>query len=109
MTFRVGQEVVCVNDTLGAFSVPGYSYSGELHGLRKGQIYTIRAIVVDIAPPWPGVGLYLNEIDRGIMPHRGFEPPYVAARFRPIVKTDISLLEEIARKVTQGKRVKIDA
>lgn len=88
MAFRVGQEVVCVDDNNnGQYDAPGYKFDGQLDGLTRGQVYTVREIV---ACPLSitGVGVRLNEIVR---PRE--DTPYCDARFRPIVKTDISIFE----------------
>jgi hypothetical protein len=88
-----GQKVVCVdvdywypNGTI----VNRRAVVADLHGLRKGQVYTVRG---DAGPCWidgqPTV--YLEEIIRPL--HRGdcIEVGYFACRFRPVVdrKTEL--------------------
>ena len=94
MAFRVGQEVVCVDDTCHPKYLPlGYVAAPTgLDGLRKGQTYTIREISSEWAG-FPFLCLRLNEITRPVFNSSDGEPPYCAARFRPIVKTDISIFE----------------
>lgn len=99
--FHVGMQVVCVGN---GKKRPIGSPTKRL--VTKG-IYTIREIKSH--PSWNGLlGLLFEEVTNPIH-SSGWEYSYDSTCFRPIVKTDISLLEEIARKVTQGKRVKIDA
>lgn len=73
MTFRVGQKVVCVDD-----SRPVVGWAKQW--LRKGNIYEIRSIE-------PDGDIHLIEIAR----ESG--TPFYHSRFRPIVerKTDISI------------------
>jgi hypothetical protein len=78
MTFRPGQQVICVDDT-----TPPEQYLG----IRAGETYTLR---------WVGehmnyiggsyIGVRLEGVDRGVCPQFGEEdPPFRAARFRPVV------------------------
>lgn len=86
MTFRVGQKVVCINDDPNAFYPAG---RGDLDGLMKGCIYTVREIgLIGYAGH---ACVRLEELRR---PDKyDNDCPYAAARFRPIVerKTDISI------------------
>ena len=80
--FHVGMRVVCVNDDpslVRAF----YSgnLNGEMHGLQKGKVYTIRRIGVDELSGSPTVWLF--EITRPTRFKRSVEPGYYALRFRP--------------------------
>jgi hypothetical protein len=108
--FHVGQKIVCVDDLddislaekLGLFIV------GDLDGLTKGAIYTIRALITD-----PVTGVYcarLHEIHRQPMPYRGgtFEVGFRITRFRPVVekKTDISIFTRILDDVSKRETVK---
>lgn len=94
--FYVGQEVVCVNDGVihpGVFNL-------NLHGLKKDEIYTIKEIYFN--PVFGQTDIVLNEIIRPVAatsPTKGFW----VGRFRPIVKTDISIFEAML------KPVKVDA
>ena len=72
MAFRVGQEVVCVDDT------PNPCF--DRCSLKRGQIYTIIFISDD------GLGVCVAEAE----PHPDAKD-FFASRFRPIVKTDISI------------------
>jgi hypothetical protein len=103
MTFRVGQKVVCVDarctdEYTSPFLVGRFSnakFIGDMDGLERGVIYTVRA--VGSYPTAPGMlSLWLVEIVRPVIsldeaPYG--EPPFAAARFRPVVerKTDISI------------------
>lgn len=97
MNFRVGQKVVCVNDAPDSFVLPGIHYSeiAALDGLTKGKVYTVRNVVVRPADMSPGI--WLEEIYRppnlGDVLHYGGECPFAAARFRPLVETDISIFQ----------------
>lgn len=81
MTFRVGQKVVCVDDSPDRF--------GRELGVVRGEIYTIRAVLE--RQGWQGV--LLVEVDPGSA------AGWYASRFRPVVerKTDISVFHEILR------------
>jgi hypothetical protein len=87
--FYVGQEVVCVDDdAIAKYCIRGPIYVGDLDGLTKGNIYTIRAISLDPVCVCPA--LFLEQIVRSSLfgePEIGF----ASRRFRPVVKTDISI------------------
>jgi hypothetical protein len=108
--FHVGQKVVCVDV---AYAYRGRvvkrrdghvaPFNGSLHGLCKGQVYTIAAIDPPSYPEFiQEQELVLAEIDRGCPITRGFR----ASRFRPLIerKTDISVFTEMLTPST--KRVK---
>lgn len=104
MAFRVGQKVVCVDDTVHEeWHVPGYEYTGCLDGLKSGQIYTIRDIGYSDFDR--AMVVRLEEIKR---PDDGLyeESPYRAERFRPIVegKTDTGMV--ILRKLLTDTKIK---
>lgn len=92
MTFRVGQEIVCVD-----VSPAGAHFTGLAPRLVKGQVYTVAA-----------VGL-THPMDPDLLPcirvfeDVGHDSPIWAHRFRPIVerKTDISFAHEILRKASR--------
>lgn len=87
MAFRVGQKVVCVNDT----DQPAYAKKVKLDG-----IYVVRSIA-----DFPeGCGLRLKGI-RNRHPFDKVEPAYHVWRFRPLV--DISDLEAIVAEQLKGK------
>lgn len=75
MAFRVGQEVVCVDDELAL----------DL-GLKKGNFYTIASF--HPAPPHSR-----DQSDRVKLVETGPIQQWWQCRFRPIVKTDISIFE----------------
>jgi hypothetical protein len=89
MTFRIGQKVVCVDES-------GAKRGGSL-GLRKGAIYTI----VSVGEFWDGIGVDLAELPAPMI--HGHHQAYNAARFRPIVehKTDIGFAHEILCKASK--------
>ncbi len=94
MTFRVGQRVVCVDAEAHGRYTP-WAHSGELDGLRRGAIYTIRKIGIYNESPI----VLLEEISRptrGGWEHYG-EIGYHPARFRPIVerKTSIEVFQRM--------------
>ena len=88
MTFRVGQEVVCIDNSYFkklASNAPEYwpTYP-ELK-----TVYHVRAV---IECPFTGErGLYLKEIVCGINPLLNLEHGWMIKNFRPLVKTDISI------------------
>lgn len=85
MTFRVGQEVVCVDDSDGK-STGRYPVTTHI---AKGGKYTIRWI--GIIKYSGKVGVRLAGIERIEIMDGGYDHPFLASRFRPIVKTDISI------------------
>lgn len=105
--FRVGQKVVCVDDTdTDQFILPSlrqYAPPG-LDGLNKGVIYTIRGFNFSEACLVPSVLLeeiirshdFIDGSDLG-------ETGFAACRFRPLVesKTSISVFTEMLRKADQ--------
>lgn len=99
MTFRVGQKVVCINDTprpkgvvfvcaVGLLAVP----TGNMGGLTKGRVYTVKSIHHHPVTTC----LFLCEIPPRSANDFGFRPD----RFRPIVerKTDISIFTSMLHK-----------
>lgn len=99
--FRVGQKVVCVDTTIANTALlRPYEGGWQSNKLIKGQIYTISA--VGLVHPFDLLGLpavHVAELDPTF--------PIWAHRFRPIVdrKTDISVFQEILRKVTRPSPV----
>lgn len=95
--FYVGQEVCCVDDKAHDKFMVRPTLNKEMNGLTKGIVYTIRGF-----HPKPrafgAVGIYLNEIDRGSN-RDGLEAPFHSYRFRPVVKTDISIFEAMLKPV----------
>lgn len=88
MNFRVGQKVVCVDDSPRD--------ERPVH-VVKGHVYTIGSF----CPLWGRKAVYLIEATAAD------NNPFWADRFRPIVerKTDISVFTDILRKVTKHDRV----
>ena len=78
MTFHIGQEVVCVDDR-GVFN------DDYFIAVKRGQIY----IVAGFSPDGDG-----NLIIKG-HPYMtwGYDGGWKRGRFRPIVKTDISIFQ----------------
>lgn len=95
--FHVGQKVVCVNDTGGCFRLPGIDYWDGLDGLKKGEVYTVRAVGPSPDPFDHRVVVCLDEIVRF---HKGGkEYGFHPARFRPVKDTtaEVEKLKKIAR------------
>jgi hypothetical protein len=110
--FVVGQKVVCIDDDPKTYTRPGLSYTGDLDGLTRGKIYTIRGIYVGsiATPDNNAVCLYLNEIVRPVSFLVQREAGYRAARFRHVreIKTDISVFNEILRKANEENKIEIE-
>jgi hypothetical protein len=83
--FRVGQKVVCVDDSPCPNGSVPWKIIGDLDGLSKGGIYTIRKV-----GGYAGIGtlVWLNEIIRpltGNICAKHGEAGYLSTRFRPVV------------------------
>ena len=87
--FHVGQLVVCVDEDPASHAKPGWSYVGDLDGLTRGSVYTIRDVLVD--PVQRGNSVRLVEIVRSV--YRGREVPYAVERFRPVDETKLSVFK----------------
>ena len=101
MAFRVGQEVVCIFDGFW-----GLNMFGEIMPV-KNQTYTIREIVIDD----DGDSCFrFNEIINRVHRYKQgvVECSFWSARFRPIVKTDISIFTAMLAPSTK-QRVDADA
>ena len=106
MAFRIGQKVVCVDD---AIPHGGTVYSkrlrctfrllGDLDGLKRGAIYTVRGIDVDWADELPV--LFLEEIVRPPFHSEQQETGFDQRRFRPLdeckTPTSIAVFERLLR------------
>jgi hypothetical protein len=81
--FRVGQKVVCVNDSMSAYGVTS--------PLKKGSVYTVSDVMFGTSWRGPDTGLILV----GVPCVAQFVRGYSASRFRPVVerKTDISIFK----------------
>jgi hypothetical protein len=92
MSFRIGQQVICIDDaSCGKYIPNGFllSVSSNMHGLKRGRVYTIRDLNVLF-----GVRLCrLIEIVRDFDPCYGEESYFAEARFRSLkeTKTDVSV------------------
>lgn len=91
MNFRVGQKVVCVDDSIGCWV--------KHKTLEAGRVYTIRGFdVVDVVGH-PGVFLeeVINENYPPCTRWSDIEISYRPERFRPVIerKTDISIFTEM--------------
>lgn len=103
--FKVGQKVVCVDDSLEftrqLAREKGLNIRPHLDGLTKGNIYTIRE---NGCKDWMGTDFLcvrLVEItNRPEGPLAGKDTPYAEWRFKPLEerKTDISLFKEMLIK-----------
>jgi hypothetical protein len=100
--FVVGQKVVCINDKVDDFRLPNRTYLNSLDGLKKGEIYTVREILIDPIHKFPSIKL--SEIIRPIISNEGFEVGYHFQRFAPLKEktSDISIFTEILNKVNDG-------
>jgi hypothetical protein len=106
MAFRIGQNVVCVDD---AIPHGGTVYSkrlrcsfrllGDLDGLKRGAIYTVRGIDLDWADELPV--LFLEEIVRPPFHSEQAETGFDQRRFRPLAErnkqTSIAVFEALLR------------
>lgn len=112
MNFHVGQKVVCINDKemhksgeiIGFYQGRPIVKAGTMDGLKKGAIYTIRALDLDCLDKRPIV--FLHEIIRPkweCIPHQP-EAGYCATRFRPLIEksteTGMAILRKIADDIS---------
>jgi hypothetical protein len=74
----IGTEIVCINDDTNAFAIPGFSYCGDLDGLKRGEIYTVAGFCN--AFDANEISVLLREIERPL----AFDMPqgFHRARFR---------------------------
>lgn len=103
--FVVGQKVVCINDDRNAFKIPGIKYlETGLHGLKKGEIYTIKSIFEN--PATKNINLELLELPRPPIPGKDWKSTsgFMYKRFAPLneKKTDISVFQSIVNKINAG-------
>lgn len=104
MTWHVGQRVVCVNVT---DSFMPENLRGNINGLEKGRVYTIRKIGTENHFGFKLNALWLEEIVR-TCPVKGIsDMGSHEKRFRPIDESKIDCLREHLTKVP--KSVKEDA
>lgn len=107
MSFRVGQEVVCVDASIHeewTTPGPGDVIHPGLDGLEQGATYTIRGLYLQD----DCLCVQLEEIVRDYDLWLDCEVGFSAARFRPIVKTDISIFQAMLAP-SPKQRVDADA
>lgn len=105
---KPGDLVVCVDDGHPDRIVPpngfGYDPSGDLGGLRSGQIYTVAWIGNHPALQLSThLSILVEEIDR---PSAWGNYPFFASRFRPVSKTRT---EEFRKLVAPAPRALVEA
>lgn len=83
-----GVKCVCINDDPNAFDAPS-THSGNMGGLRKSEIYTVRE--VGISPRWGTLCVWLNEVKR---PH---DNGLNLRRFRPLAYPSQFLEADLSR------------
>ena len=99
--FRVGQKVVCVDDSDPVGSAGWHARKGTKFGLSHGKVYTIEGIYE--APGFyngkleNSVCLSLAELKKPPPPIHPWADGFNAKRFRPVVqrKTDISVFKAL--------------
>ena len=94
--FYVGQKVVCVD-------AAGDSYLHITSGLSEGAIYTIAGFEKELCPVhWDAPAVFLAEVKAPHNPFSGIAMAFLAARFRPVVNTDISIFTAMLKTTKQG-------
>lgn len=95
--FYVGQKVICVDDSLR--NDPGVKYYGDLDGLTKGEIYTIRSVDIDPFDKLPVIRVFEITRSNGLEYEEPYELGFYAYRFRPIIEreTDISIFKKMLK------------
>lgn len=119
--FRVGDEVVCVNDGAPTgepqvMSVDGYRWLGTKRpgGISKGTIYTVKAVGPSIAGT---NALCVWLVETANYTAHGVDIGYRASRFRKIQRRDLSAwlntaatdTDHLDRPVKTPARPKVDA
>ena len=89
--FKIGQKVVCINDT----PLLGQVVRGNIP--KKDVMYTIRDIYESKLQPGQ-VALILKEIINEISPTLGHERGFYAWRFRPV---DETWAEDVLNKIAE--------
>lgn len=102
-----GQKVVCVDDTVRDRPPPGYTFSGDLDGLKAGAVYTVRRIGAD----WLDgeICVWLDEIFRPPLEGEPEESGFSAFRFRPVQPKSTETGMKMIRKLLDSAPVKEDA
>ena len=109
--FYVGQKVVCIDDGSDEkYNIPreDMEYWGDLDGLTRGHVYTVRAL--GAWGEYATGNVWLVEIVRPLDCDYSLqfgEAPFAAARFRPVVerKTDISIFTAMLNTKNQDEFV----
>ncbi len=88
--FHVGMQVVCIDGKQAGHSTMPFD-------LIEGQVYKIRWVgMTERYADGEYLGVRLEGINRGICPAWGDnDPPFRAARFRPLVRDRLSSLRSI--------------
>lgn len=104
--FFVGQRVVCI--CADPWHYAGYTQEAPI---CEGGVYTIRKLghVEFNFGSRPMLGVWLEGIYRRSPLGEVADEPFGAIRFRPLESKPIELFRQIARDVTEGKRVEIEA
>lgn len=110
--FVIGQKVVCIDDDIGRYRVPGVKYppDASLDGLTKGQVYTVKNLVISPRTGWINVILeeiirtHYSEIFKMNVEYPDDKQGFHYKRFAPLKerKTNISTFTEILNKVNGG-------
>lgn len=112
MTFRIGQKVVCIDDSQPKESTiyckrlgRTLLQLGDMSGLKRGQIYTVRGVDLDWGDESPV--LFLEEIIRPRVTDELYETGFLQSRFRPVQErkqqTDISIFTNLPGVVSREK------
>lgn len=85
MTFRVNEQVVCVDSKVG---------HEQYIEIQEGEVYTVAWIgMFSHYVHGEYLGVRLAGIDRKTCPHFGYDnPPFAASRFRPLVRDRLASL-----------------
>ena len=110
--FVTGQKIVCIDDDLNKYRVPGVNYPANpsLHGLEKGRIYTVKDVFVSPHTGWVNVSLeeinrtYFSPVFERVVDYDVTRQGFHYKRFAPLKerKTNISTFTEILNKVNGG-------
>lgn len=110
MAFRIGQKVVCIDDSIpqgGTVYSPrlrcSFRLLGDMDGLTRGSIYTVRGIDVDWADELPV--LFLEEIIRPTLGTEQQETGFDQRRFRPLQERPQQTSIEVFKKLLNPHKV----
>jgi hypothetical protein len=96
MAFYPGQQVVCVNARI----IPGAN-NWYIHMLEEKKVYTIREVVEHAKYTPIGYGVRLESIWLPKCDVTQSEETWHPERFRPCVKTNISVFTEMLTKIPE--------